>query len=67
MTEYAHVWDHADVNIGSLLGRLWGRMVTRIGVPNDGIFPTLDLVGDLLSSPLPLIPRLDVMVVLAVR
>lgn len=55
------------MNIGSLLRRLRGRMVTRIGVPDDGILPTLDLVGDLLSSPLPLTARLDVMVVLAIR
>jgi hypothetical protein len=54
------------MNIGSLFGRLWRRMVARIGVPDDGIFPTLDLVGDLLPSPLPLIAGLDVMVVLAV-
>lgn len=41
-------------------------MVTWVVVSGDGRLPPLDLVGNLLASPLPLLTRLGVVLVLAI-
>ena len=52
---------------GYIAGLLWGkrrRLVTDVGVAKEIDLPTLGLVGNLLTSSLPLIPELYIIIVL---
>lgn len=60
------IWYYSDMYLTRLLWGIRRRMVTWVVVSCNGCLPPLDLVGDLLAGPLPLLTRLGVMLVLAV-